>query len=424
MARFRYIALDQNQGGAEVEGVVEAASQSAAISAIKNQNMIPTRVSAVEGGGRKAKGKAKTQQNVRQQQGFDWGGLFKKRVKPKQLMVFTRQLATLLDAGLPLLRGLRILLKQEKSAGLREALTGMGEAVESGGTFSEALAMFPRTFDNLYVNMVKAGEAGGVLDSVLARISEFLEKAEKIKAKVKSAMVYPLVVLTAALGILVFLMVFIIPRFAEIFDDLLDGKALPMLTQIVIGTSDFVAGRWYVILGAVFGIIALVKTVNRTERGAEMIDKLKFRAPLFGDLVQKTQVSRFSRTLGTLMASGVPILQALQIVRDTSGNRVLANAIQSVHDSVKEGESVAMPMEASGAFPGMVVSMVDVGEETGALPEMLVRVADAYDDEVDNAVDALTSIIEPIMIVLLALIIGTIVIAMFVPLISIITELS
>lgn len=422
MARFRYIAIDQNHGGAEVEGVVEAASQSAAVAAIKAQNMIPTRVSPVEGGGKKPK--SSVTPKATQGKGFDLGGLFKKRVKPKQLMVFTRQLATLLEAGLPLLRGLRILLKQEKTPGLREALTGMGEAVEGGGTFSEALGMFPRTFDNLYVNMVKAGEAGGVLDSVLARIAEFLEKAEKIKSKVKSAMVYPIVVLTAAMGILVFLMVFIIPRFAEIFNDLLDGAALPGLTQAVIGASDFIATRWYLILAIVFGVIALAKIVKQTEQGAEMIDKIKMRAPLFGDLVQKTQVSRFARTLGTLMASGVPILQALQIVRDTAGNRVLVKAIQSVHDSVKEGESVAMPMEASGVFPGMVVSMVDVGEETGALPEMLVRIADNYDDEVDNAVEALTSVIEPIMIVLLALIIGTIVIAMFVPLISIITEMS
>ena len=422
MARFRYIAMDQS--GAEVEGVVEAASQNAAVSAIKAQHMIPTRVSPVGGGKSEKKAPAARRQTKAPRPGFSLGRLFRKRVKPKQLMVFTRQLATLLEAGLPLLRGLRILLKQEKTPGLREALTGMGEAVESGGTFSEALSGFPHTFDNLYVNMVKAGEAGGVLDSVLARIAEFLEKAEKIKAKVKSAMVYPIVVLVAAMGILVFLMVFIIPRFAEIFNDLLDGKALPGLTQAVIGASDFIATRWWVILGVVFGVIALVKIVGQTEKGAAFFDRLKMKAPLFGDLVQKTAVARFARTLGTLMSSGVPILQALLIVRDTAGNTVLANAIQSVHDSVKEGESMAMPMEGSGVFPGMVVSMVDVGEETGALPEMLVRVADNYDEEVDNAVEALTSIIEPIMIVMLALIIGTIVIAMFVPLISIITEMS
>ncbi len=422
MARFRYIAMDGS--GAEVEGVVEAASQNAAVSAIKAQGMFPTRVSQVGGKRESASGAGTPKARSAASMEIKLPGFLKKRAKPKQLMVFTRQLATLLEAGLPLLRGLRILLKQEKSPALREALAGMGEAVEGGGTFSEALSMFPRTFDNLYVNMVKAGEAGGVLDSVLARIAEFLEKAERIKSKVKSAMTYPIVVLVAAFGILTFLMVFIIPRFAEIFDDLLDGKALPPLTTAVINASDFIANRWYVILGVIFGVIFAVKLLRKTEQGSVLLDHLKMRAPLFGDLVRKTAVGRFARTLGTLMASGVPILQALLIVRDTAGNHVIAKAIQSVHDSVKEGESVAMPMEASGVFPGMVVSMVDVGEETGALPEMLVRVADNYDEEVDNAVEALTSIIEPIMIVLLALIIGTIVIAMFVPLISIITEMS
>jgi len=263
-----------------------------------------------------------------------------------------------------------------------------------------------------------------VLDSVLGRLAEFMEKAERIKGKIKSAMTYPVVVLVAALGILTFLMVFIIPKFAEIFTDLLGGKALPPITQFVIGLSDAVANQWYVFLGGGFGAVILFKLLKQTPRGAATLDKVKMRTPLFGQLVRKTAVARFARTLGTLMQSGVPILQALNIVRDTAGNQVVADAIQKIHDSVKEGESVAMPMEASGVFPGMVVSMVDVGEETGALPEMLVRVADGYDEEVDMAVEALTSIIEPIMIVFLALIIGTIVIAMFVPLISIVSEMS
>jgi len=339
-------------------------------------------------------------------------------------MVFTRQLATLIDAGLPLLRGLRILLKQEKSKGLREALTGMGESVEGGSTFSEALGQYPYTFDNLYVNMVKAGEAGGVLEEVLTRLAEFQEKAERIKAKVKSAMVYPIVVLVAALGILTFLMIFIIPKFAEIFEDLLGGKELPPLTQFVVNISDAVANEWYIILGWIFGIIIISKILRGTERGSNMLDAVKLKVPLFGPLFRKGAVARFARTLGTLMGSGVPVLQALTIVRDTAGNSVVSSAIQRVHDAVKEGDSMAMPMEACGVFPGMVVSMVDVGEETGALPEMLVRVADNYDEEVDTAVEGMTSIIEPIMIVMLALIIGTIVIAMFVPLISIISEMS
>jgi type IV pilus assembly protein PilC len=422
MARFRYIAMDGK--GTEVDGVIDAGSQNQAVAAIRAQGLFPTRVSEV-GGGKAPKSAATPRSKpVEASGGFNMSALRGRRVKPKQLMVFTRQLATLIQAGLPLLRGLRILLKQEKSRGLRLALTGMGEAVESGGTFSESLGQFPKIFDKLYINMVKAGEAGGVLDEVLTRLAEFMEKAERIKGKVKSAMTYPVVVLVAALGILTFLMVFIIPKFADIFSDLLGGKALPPLTQFVIGISDTVANQWYLILGAGFGSVFIFKLLKKTERGALLMDQVKLKMPLFGGLFRKTSVARFARTLGTLMSSGVPILQALNIVRDTSGNRVIADAIQNIHDSVKEGESVAMPMEASGVFPGMVVSMVDVGEETGALPEMLVRVADNYDEEVDTAVEGLTSIIEPIMIVLLALIIGTIVIAMFVPLISIISEMS
>ena len=424
MPRFRYVAMDGS--GAETEGVVDAESQSQAVSAIRGKGLFPTRVSEM-GGGAESKGKANAsvkRRNASATQGFQLASIFKPRVKPKQLMVFTRQLATLIEAGLPLLRGLRILLKQTKTAGLREALTGMGEAVEGGSTFSESLAQYPQTFDNLYVNMVRAGEAGGVLEEVLSRLAEFQEKAERIKGKIKSAMVYPIVVLVAALGILTFLMIFIIPKFADIFSDLLGGKALPPLTRFVIGISDTIAHRWYLILGTIFGVVTIMKVMKGTPQGAEFLDRVKLKVPPFGGLFTKAAVARFSRTLGTLMGSGVPILQALSIVRDTAGNAVVSSAIQGVHDAVKEGDSMAMPMESCGVFPGMVVSMVDVGEETGALPEMLERIADGYDEEVDMAVESMTSIIEPIMIILLALIIGTIVIAMFVPLISIITEMT
>jgi type IV pilus assembly protein PilC len=350
--------------------------------------------------------------------------LVSKKVRTRNLMVFTRQLATLVDAGLPLLRGLRILLKQEKHPGLREAISGMGEAVEGGSTFSEALAMYPRTFDGLYVNMVKAGEAGGVLEVVLTRLADFMEKAERIKRKVKSAMVYPVVVFIAAMGILSLLLVKVIPKFAEIFADLLEGKSLPPLTQFVINASDLVRHNGLVVLAVIAAIWFSVKMVKKTPKGRVLIDHLKLKSPLFGPLFVRTSVARFSRTLGTLLSSGVPVLQALNIVRDTAGNAVVEKAIQSVHDSVKEGDAMSMPMEASGVFPSIVVSMVDVGEETGALPEMLMKVADNYDEEVDAAVEGLTSVIEPIMIIFLAIIIGTIVIAMFVPLISIITSMT
>jgi type IV pilus assembly protein PilC len=423
MAKFRYAAMDAK--GTEVEGVIDADSQSQAISAIRSKNLFPTRVVADDktkkgGGGSSAKTAAGGSRTLTSR----LPAFLKGRVKPKQLMVFTRQLATLVDAGLPLLRGLRILLKQERSAPLREALNGMGESVEGGSTFSESLAQHPAIFDNLFVNMVKAGEAGGVLEVVLTRLAEFMEKAERIKNKVKSAMIYPIVVLVAALGILSFLLIKVIPKFAEIFEELLQGEPLPPLTRFVIAVSDLAAHRWYYVVAAIMVIVVLMKMWRRTESGKYLLDRFKLKVPIFGTLFSKTAIARLSRTLGTLLNSGVPVLQALNIVRDTSGNEVVARAIQHVHDSVKEGESMALPLEASNVFPPMVVSMVDVGEETGALPDMLLRVADNYDDEVDTAVEGLTSVIEPIMIILLALIIGTIVIAMFVPLISIITKMS
>ncbi len=419
--------------GAETEGVLDAANQTEAVSMIRAKGMFPTRVSALGGGGGGKSRQAPRRGTPAQAGGAKKGALQMElkmpeflagRLKAKDLMVFTRQLATLIEAGLPLLRGLRILLQQEKSPQLRKALNGMGEAVESGSTFSEALGQFPKCFDDLFVNMVKAGEAGGLLDTVLNRLAEFMEKAERIRRKIKGAMIYPIVVLVVAVGILVFLLTKIIPQFAQIFDDLLGGAPLPALTQFVIGISDIVRYNWFFVLVGVAVLVVTVKILNKTDKGRYVLDLLKLKAPLFGDLVVKTAIARFARTLGTLMSSGVPVLQALNIVRDTAGNAVVARAIQNVHDSVKEGESMAMPMEASNVFPGMVVSMVDVGEETGALPEMLVRIADNYEDEVDVAVEGLTSVIEPIMIVMLALIVGTIVIAMFVPLIDIITKMS
>ncbi len=427
MPRFNYTAMDAN--GSETQGSIDADTRAKAVQLIRAQNLFPTQVTEAGGGAkRKAGARKSSPQGAAGSDGLKrelkMPAFLQGRVKAKDLMGLTRQLATLIDAGLPLLRGLRILLKQAKKPALRQALGGMGEAVEGGSTFSEALAQYPRIFDNLYVNMVKAGEAGGVLETVLLRLAEFMEKAERIKNKIKSAMIYPVVVMIAAMGILTFLMVFIIPRFNEIFTDLLGGKSLPALTQFVIDISDFVARRWYYVVAGVMAVVFLAKAMKRTAWGAAAVDRMKLRVPVLGQLFRLGSVSRFARTLGTLMASGVPVLQALNIVRDTAGNQVIADAIQKVHDAVKEGDSMALPMEASGVFPDMVISMVDVGEETGALPEMLIRVADSYDDEVDTTVEGLTSVIEPIMIVMLALVIGTIVIAMFVPLISIISEMA
>jgi type IV pilus assembly protein PilC len=296
--------------------------------------------------------------------------------------------------------------------------------VQSGRTFSDALALHPRIFNNLYVNMVKAGEVGGVLELVLTRLSEFQEKAAKIKNKVVAAMVYPGIVMTMAVGIMTFLMIFIVPRFEAIFHDILGDKPLPPVTRFVIGVSGFMQHDGLILVGMIVAIVILYKLVGRTRRGRLIIDNLKLRLPLFGNLNRKTAISRFSRTLGTLVTSGVPILQALNITRETAGNAAIARAIGQVHDSVKEGESIVQPMEASRVFPPMVVSMVDVGEETGKLPEMLLKIADVFDDEVDNAVVALTSALESIMIVFLAVVVGTIVLALFTPLISIITGLQ
>ncbi len=426
MPRFKYLAMDAK--GKETEGVLDAESQSAAVAMIRSKGYFPTKVSDLSGQSAKKKDSGPAVQAKVSGKGMSMElkmpAFFAARVKQKDLMVFTRQLATLVDAGLPLLRGLRILLKQEKNPSLRLALSGMGESVEGGSTFSEALGNYPKIFDKLFVNMVKAGEAGGVLETVLIRLAEFMEKAEKIKNKVKGAMIYPVVVLVAAMGILSFLLINVIPQFKTIFDELLQGKGLPPLTQFVIGISEMVQKRWYIVVAVIAVIVIATKTVGKTVKGRFYIDMIKLKLPLFGPLFVKTSVGRFARTLGTLMTSGVPVLQALNIVKETSGNEVVAAAIQKVHDAVKEGDSMTMPMEASKVFPGMVVSMVDVGEETGALPEMLVKIADNYDDDVDTTVDGLTAVIEPIMIILLALIIGTIVIAMFVPLISIIGGMS
>jgi type IV pilus assembly protein PilC len=345
------------------------------------------------------------------------------RVKPKVLTTFTRQLATLVDAGLPLLRGLRVLEKQERNKTLKGILGELGLSIEGGSTFSEALAQHPKVFNRLFVNMVKAGELGGVLEVVLKRLAEFSEKAQKIKGKVKAAMFYPTAVLIVAVGILVLLMVFVIPRFRDVFAGM-DMK-LPWFTTFVLGISEIVKDHILPTMAVMAAVVVVfLVIVNKTKLGRLIWDKFKLKMPVIGPVVTKVSIGRFTRTLGTLVSSGVPILQALTIVKETAGNVVIANAITSVHESVKEGETITAPLEGSGVFPPMVVSMVDVGEQTGALPEMLLRIADNYDEEVDNSVAAMTSLLEPIMIVFLAVIVGSIVIAMFLPLIAMIGNLS
>ena len=432
MARFKYVAVDAK--GKETQGEVEADSQSLAIAKVREKQLYPTKLiplgekkaekkdeksspRLVPGAARGGKAKSKMNMEIKLP-------AFLSKVKSKQLMTFTRQLATLIDAGLPLLRGLQIIIRQEKNPLLKKTTQSLAESIESGSTFAEALASHPKIFNKLYVNMVRAGEIGGVLDTVLMRLAEFMEKAQKIKSKVTGAMVYPVVVLVMAVGILLFLMTFIVPRFAEIFKDLLEGASLPTLTMIVMQISDALTKQLpYVVIGIV-ALIVMIRIVAKTKFGRLALDKFKLSMPIFGVLVQKTAISRFSRTLGTLMSSGVPVLQALSIVKETSGNEALARAIHVVHDSVKEGENMAPPNGACNIFPPMVVGMVEVGEETGKLPEMLMKIADSYDDDVDATVQGLTSIIEPLLIIFLALVVGTIVIALFLPLIEIIKKLG
>jgi type IV pilus assembly protein PilC len=342
------------------------------------------------------------------------------RIKPAALAVFTRQLATLVDVGMPLLRGLRLLQEQEENRALRRVITELAKSVEAGGTLSEALAAHPKVFSRLYVNMVKAGETGGILELVLRRQAEFMEKALKIKGKVKAAMFYPMAVMGAAAGILTLLMVFIIPRFQTVFEGLLNGRQMPAFTLAVLKISDVFKSHFLVVGMVLLVLFVAFQYCIRTRSGRRWFDRFKLVVPVLGKISRKVALSRFARTFGTLLGSGVPVLQALAIVKETAGNVVVGDVISKIHDSVKEGGTLAEPLKASRIFPAMIGGMVDVGEQTGALPDMLLKIADACDEEVDNAVTAMTSLLEPVMIIFLAIVVGSIVIAMFLPLIYII----
>ena len=432
MATFQFIA--KNSAGQEQRGTIEAGDRAGAIAAIRAQGLMPTALGEVKGGGtpapaKPAKKPAKAPAASGKKKGFGQieiklPAFMRGRVKPKDLTTFTRQLATLVNAGLPLMRCIEVMKKQKMAPAMKDCLDGISEGIAGGATFSESLTAYPKIFDNLYINMVKAGEAGGVLEVVLSRLAEFAEKAQKIKNKVKGAMIYPAVVLTAAIGITAFLLLTVIPKFKQVFDDLLGGAELPPITQFVMGLADFVENNGLMVGAGIVALVVAKKLIAKTEKGAYVFDKIRLKLPVIGSLVSRTAIGQFSRTLGTLLSSGVPILQALTIVRDTTANRVVRRAVQTVHDAVKEGESMTDPLASSGVFPPMVVSMVQVGEETGALPDMLTRIANTYDDEVDNAVAGLTSAIEPALIIFLAVVVGTIVIAMFLPMIKIISTVS
>jgi type IV pilus assembly protein PilC len=429
MPKFTYVAMDSH--GKESKGSLEVATQNEAIGRVKEMGLFPTKIVEVDRekpaakGDKKAAGKAAAKAKGKKGGGANLNikipGLSGK-VKSKVLTTFTRQLATLVDAGLPLLRGLRVLEKQEKNPTLKSIINELAIAIEGGSTFSEALSQHPKVFNRLFVNMVKAGELGGVLEVVLSRLSEFMEKAQKIKGKVIAAMFYPVAVLIVATAILIVLMVKVVPSFKQVFEGM--GMQLPAFTRLVLGISEIIKDHIFYALIAVVAVVVMFMVFVRTKFGRHTWDKIRLKLPAIGPVVSKVAISRFSRTLGTLVSSGVPILQALTIVKETAGNVIIANAVSAVHESVKEGETITAPLEASGVFPPMVVSMVDVGEQTGALPEMLLKIADNYDDEVDNAVAAMTSLLEPIMIVFLAIIVGSIVIAMFLPLIDMMNNMG
>ncbi len=351
-------------------------------------------------------------------------GGFGRAINVAGIALFTRQLSTLVNAGMPIVRSLETLAKQEKNLRFKAVLESIADSINSGGNFSDGLMQHPKLFDRLYVNMIKAGEAGGVLGTVLDRLAKFMEKAQKVKGKVKSAMTYPVIIGCVAVGIVSILMVFVIPKFEDVFKTMMNGKALPWLTQVVVNISHFMQEQILVCIGIAVAIFFGFRMFVATAIGTKILHWLQIKAPAIGPLFLKAAIGRFTRTFGTLMASGVPILQAITITRDTSGNVHIANALQLVHDRVKEGDNVAKPLEATKVFPSMVSSMIEVGEETGALPDMLSRIADTYDEEVDNAVSSLTSIIEPIMIVIMAVMAGTIVIALFLPIIAIMQDMG
>ena len=416
MPQYLYTAV--NASGKELKGKIVAASAEEATEALKKQQLFITSL-------KDADAKKRTAAKKGGKGGMGNISIGTPVIKKKELVVLTRQLATLLDAGLPLIRSLRTLERQAKNPLVQKVLGATADTVESGSTFAEALAKHPKSFDKLYLNMIRAGEASGAMEVILNRLATFMEKASKIAGKVKSALIYPAVVLSIAGLVTAGLMIFIVPNFKKIFAELLGpGEEMPGITLFVLKVSDLLKNDGWVFLVGIAVVVVIYKLINANKYGKWGVDWIKYNMPLFGPLISRTAISRFARTLGTLMSSGVPVLNALIIVRDTAGNEVVSSAIQKVHDAVKEGDGIAVPLGATGIFPAMVISMVEVGEETGKLPEMLDKIANTYDEEVDNAVGALTSMIEPLMIVGLAVIVGTIVIALFLPLTKIIEKLG
>ena len=415
MPVFQYVALDSQ--GVEIKDRVEALSEKEAISKIRNMGYFPTKVRA-RGGERKAAAKAFARPKTRRGAGG--------KVRVKLVTQFARQLSTLQDAGLPILRSLRILEEQQKAGTFKKVVGYVSDDIEGGSTLSEALGRFPRTFDRLFVNMVAAGETGGVLDLILNRVADFMEKRQKLMARVRSAMVYPILVISAAFTILLLLMQFVIPKFTTVLTDMAEGAELPKITRIVLGVSNWIAYDygWAVLLGVPFGIVFLLRIMKQFRVSRLIVDSVKLKLPVIGQLSGKIAVTRWTRTLGTLISAGVPILDALNVTRETAGNEVFANMLGNVHDSIRQGDTFASPLRQSKTVDLIVSNMVSVGEETGDLDKMLMKVADNYDEQVDVLVASLMSMLEPVIIIVLGVIVLLIVMSVFLPMIQLITTLS
>ena len=430
MPVFQYSALDAQ--GVEVKDEIEALSQKEAISKIRNMGYFPTKVRA-SAAAKKAGARAGAKPAKRRGAAG--------RIKVKNITQFARQLSTLQDAGLPILRSLRILEEQQKSGTFKRVIGYVADDIEGGSTLSEALGRHPRAFDRLLVSMVAAGETGGVLDLILSRVADFMEKAQKLKSRVKSAMIYPAVVLTAAFLILLGLMTFVVPSFKTAIAEMTDGGELPKITRIVLAISGWIAkgpilpgfdlriravpiGGWVVLVAVPFTIMFILRFVRRFRGGRFVLDSIKLKVPVVGQLTSRVSVTRWTRTLGTLISAGVPILDALNVTRETAGNEVFAKMLGNVHNSIRQGDTFAGPLRQSKTVDLIVSNMVAVGEETGDLDKMLLKVADNYDEQVDVLVASLMSMLEPIMIVVLGAIVMTIVLAIFLPMIGIITSLS
>lgn len=413
MPVFQYVALDSQ--GVEIKDEIEALSEKEAISKIRNMGYFPTKVRSKTAAKQTSKAVAKT----RSRRGA------KSKVKVRYVTEFARQLSTLQDAGLPILRSLRILEEQQKSGAFKRIIGYVADDIEGGSTLSEAMGKYGRCFDRLFVNMVAAGEAGGVLDLILSRIADFKEKSIRLKARVKSAMIYPIVVLVAAFLIVLGLMMFVIPQFSSVLEEMVGGKLNPVTTT-VLGISGWIAFRygWAWMIGVPIAIVFALRMVRLTQPGRFVLDSVNLRLPVVGQLSSKVSITRWTRTLGTLISAGVPILDAINVTRETAGNEVYAKLLGNIHNSIRQGDTFAAPLRQSKTIDLLVSNMVAVGEETGDLDKMLLKVADNYDEQVDVLVGGLMSMLEPIMIIVLGATVGVIVMAVFLPMIQVITSLS